>query len=409
MKNVLAERHIFQEDSQKSDGQSPQSFVEPKAGEADEKVQWEKSHSPSSTWESSSSQASPNKSRGNQEGREENLPQPPQYEIAQKAFLPSGSEYFPRRPNLGTTQLRQNRRQKERVKHWPYHQWANRDQGTAIAQGSQYQTVHPHESNATSLSFLGRVGQWAKFSVLLLGSMSVAAIVLKYPLPSSERPQPSVTTKPFSPNPTPTLVTPSPLPQELPPSVTPEAKLPPLQEVPLPTSATPSALPENQHQTLSVSPAPEQIPSPTSTAKLSSPDPSGSVPLVPPPLPSIPPLTPPPCPCEVATQVATPPGKADKNTRLNNNTQVAEVRNYLQQRWNPPSGLTQTLEYSLLLGRDGSIERIIPLGNAAVEYIDRTNIPLPGKPFVSSLQGEANSKIRVALTPNGKVQTSLEN
>jgi hypothetical protein len=88
--------------------------------------------------------------------------------------------------------------------------------------------------------------------------------------------------------------------------------------------------------------------------------------------------------------------------------QVAEARSYFEQRWKPPSGLTQTLEYSLSLNPDGSIQRILPLGKAAGDFIDRTNMPLPGEPFVSPVQGTGNPRIRLVLTPDGKVQTFLD-
>lgn len=97
------------------------------------------------------------------------------------------------------------------------------------------------------------------------------------------------------------------------------------------------------------------------------------------------------------------------NSRLSDSIpQVAEVRSYFQQRWKPPSGLTQTLEYSLSLNADGSIQRIIPLGQAAGKYIDGTGIPLPGEPFVSSVDGNRTPIIRVVFTPDGKVDTFLE-
>ncbi len=95
-------------------------------------------------------------------------------------------------------------------------------------------------------------------------------------------------------------------------------------------------------------------------------------------------------------------------TLFDNIPQVAEVRSYFQKRWQPPSGLTQTLEYSLTLNADGSIQRIIPLGKAAGDFIDRTNIPLPGEPFVSAVDGGRNPSIRLVLTPDGKVSTFLE-
>jgi hypothetical protein len=88
--------------------------------------------------------------------------------------------------------------------------------------------------------------------------------------------------------------------------------------------------------------------------------------------------------------------------------QVAEVKNYFEQRWKPPAGLNQTLEYSLSLNSDGSIQRIRPLGQAAGDFIDRTNIPLPGEPFVSAVAGGSSPTIRLVLTPDGKVNTFLE-
>lgn len=88
--------------------------------------------------------------------------------------------------------------------------------------------------------------------------------------------------------------------------------------------------------------------------------------------------------------------------------QVAEARNYFQERWKPPAELTQTLEYSLTLDTDGSIQRILPLGKTADEYIDSTGIPKPGDRFVSPVAGGGNPIIRLVLTPDGKVQTFLE-
>jgi hypothetical protein len=58
-----------------------------------------------------------------------------------------------------------------------------------------------------------------------------------------------------------------------------------------------------------------------------------------------------------------------------------------------------------LLNSDGSIQRIVPLGNAAIEHLNRINMPLLGEPFVSAIQGERNFTIRVVLNPNGNVQT----
>lgn len=97
-----------------------------------------------------------------------------------------------------------------------------------------------------------------------------------------------------------------------------------------------------------------------------------------------------------------------KNTLFDNIPQVAEARNYFENRWKPPSKLTQTLEYTLVVNQDGSLKQIIPLGKAAGDYIGDTGIPLLGEPFVSPIQGEGNPKIRVVFAPDGKVQTFLE-
>jgi len=96
------------------------------------------------------------------------------------------------------------------------------------------------------------------------------------------------------------------------------------------------------------------------------------------------------------------------DTAFDTISQIAEARQYFQQRWNPPQGLTQTLEYTLLVGANGSIQRTIPLGQAAGDYIDRTGIPLVGEAFVSAINSGRNAKIRLVLSPDGSVKTFLE-
>lgn len=86
--------------------------------------------------------------------------------------------------------------------------------------------------------------------------------------------------------------------------------------------------------------------------------------------------------------------------------QLTKARNYLRAHWRPPNDLTQTLEYSLTINADGLIIRIIPLSKVAVEYIDRTGMPLLGKPFVSPIEG-LKSTIRVVFEPDGNVQVLL--
>ncbi|MEH1765169.1 DUF4335 domain-containing protein [Nostoc sp.] len=85
--------------------------------------------------------------------------------------------------------------------------------------------------------------------------------------------------------------------------------------------------------------------------------------------------------------------------------QVAEAREYLVKRWQPPTGLAQTLEYSVIVSVDGTVERIFPLNKAAREFVDSAGMPEIGKPFVSANKHGQNVRIRVVLSPDGKVQT----
>ncbi|MEO1373267.1 MAG: DUF4335 domain-containing protein [Cyanobacteria bacterium J06635_10] len=98
---------------------------------------------------------------------------------------------------------------------------------------------------------------------------------------------------------------------------------------------------------------------------------------------------------------------ANSETLFDTN-QVVEVRDYLRKRWQPPSGLTQPLQYSLTVGVDGALEQILPLGKAARDYVDRAGIPKIGEPFVSPSRNGQNVKVRAILRPNGKVQAIPE-
>ena len=100
--------------------------------------------------------------------------------------------------------------------------------------------------------------------------------------------------------------------------------------------------------------------------------------------------------------------QSNSTTALNNIPQLVEVQQYLQQQWNPPEDLSRTLQYRLIFNPNGSIERIIPLGDASKIYLDRTGIPLKGEQFVSILEKKQQLKIRVLLAPDGIVQTFLE-
>ena len=102
------------------------------------------------------------------------------------------------------------------------------------------------------------------------------------------------------------------------------------------------------------------------------------------------------------------PKPPPETTLLDAIPQVAQVRQYFQERWQPPENLQQTLEYRLIVQEDGSIQKTIPLGRSAAIYLPQIPFPSPGSEFVSPLQTPNNQTIRLVLIPNGKVKTLLE-
>jgi len=89
--------------------------------------------------------------------------------------------------------------------------------------------------------------------------------------------------------------------------------------------------------------------------------------------------------------------------------QVAEAREIFTRRWQPPSGFTQTLEYSLMVNDNGSLDKIYPINQAARIFIEDAGMPEIGKPFVSANKKGEIIRIRVLLSPDGKVETFAEN
>jgi hypothetical protein len=89
--------------------------------------------------------------------------------------------------------------------------------------------------------------------------------------------------------------------------------------------------------------------------------------------------------------------------------QIAEARQFFEQRWQPPSSLTQEqIEYTLAVNADGTIRQITPRGQVAQIYLDRTQMPLMGEPFVSPVEGGRKPEILLILHKNGKVETRLQ-
>jgi hypothetical protein len=107
------------------------------------------------------------------------------------------------------------------------------------------------------------------------------------------------------------------------------------------------------------------------------------------------------------TQRDRPVSRIPPGTAFDRLPQVAEVREYFQQAWDPPEDLGQSLEYRLVIDADGALQAVTPLGQAARDYLDRTAMPGAGQPFVSPTPGQS-LQIRLLLSPNGTVQTFLE-
>jgi hypothetical protein len=88
--------------------------------------------------------------------------------------------------------------------------------------------------------------------------------------------------------------------------------------------------------------------------------------------------------------------------------QVKEAREFFERKWKPPAGLSQTLQYSLVLDVDGSIREITPIGSASRTYVDRSGIPLIGEKFVSPNRSGKSSRIRIVLGSDGDVTVVAE-
>jgi Domain of unknown function (DUF4335) len=101
-------------------------------------------------------------------------------------------------------------------------------------------------------------------------------------------------------------------------------------------------------------------------------------------------------------------GNLATGTLFDSSAQIAEARQFFQQRWNPPSGLTKPLTYIVDIDIDGSIQGITPLGSASKKYIDQSGMPLPGERLVSANQTGKPVRVRVVLSPDGKVKTFSE-
>lgn len=92
----------------------------------------------------------------------------------------------------------------------------------------------------------------------------------------------------------------------------------------------------------------------------------------------------------------------------NQPSQAEQITAYFENKWQPPVELKQSLEYRLVLDRNGSITQIVPLGKAAQLYLNQTNIPVNGEAFISPLTKSQPNIIRLLLNPDGQVQVVTE-
>lgn len=288
----------------------------------------------------------------------------------------------------------------------PDFQVKKRGQLTQNIEKNKYQHLPQPSSPAPRVPMGKILAQGVKWTVFSVVAIAITVMAFYEPSPPQKEQQPESTKNSSQTLPIPPL--------EVPISASPEA-------VPLPDTTTPQLSPQqglakqpltlNPSQTsldqpLTVNPSTNQIPSPK-PALSNEPSLSGRDPVVPPTLPPILPSVEPPCAGQGTHQEASPV-TANNNLNPGENSPVVEVKNYFKKGWQSPAGLKQTLEYSVSINSDGTVQRIRPLSNAAGEYINQTNLPMPGSAFVSPREGGGNTNIYVAFSPDGKVKASLD-
>ena len=102
------------------------------------------------------------------------------------------------------------------------------------------------------------------------------------------------------------------------------------------------------------------------------------------------------------------PAESQTGTTSQEMPQLAEARNYFAQRWRPPLGLKEPLEYTISVNADGSVGQISPRGQASYQFVESAGMPVMNEPFVSAVKGGEPVRIRVLLKPDGVVQTLVE-
>ncbi|MEB3294513.1 MAG: DUF4335 domain-containing protein [Synechococcales bacterium] len=81
-----------------------------------------------------------------------------------------------------------------------------------------------------------------------------------------------------------------------------------------------------------------------------------------------------------------------------------QIQGKLQAKWQVPSGLSEDLEYQVTVDPDGGTEDLLPLGDNARKYIDRTGLSPKGEPFGSADPESKSRTWRILYKADGTVQ-----
>ena len=84
-----------------------------------------------------------------------------------------------------------------------------------------------------------------------------------------------------------------------------------------------------------------------------------------------------------------------------------QVQTAIQERWQPPEDLRQSLEYRVTLAQDGTLQRVVPIGDTAQAYLPQVSALQVGEPIIPPTQ-TSSPPIRLVLRQDGQVRAFLE-
>ncbi|WP_299412864.1 DUF4335 domain-containing protein [Acaryochloris sp. IP29b_bin.148] len=98
------------------------------------------------------------------------------------------------------------------------------------------------------------------------------------------------------------------------------------------------------------------------------------------------------------------PGRQESAYVMSRSSHALNIRQYLSQRWQVPTGLTQPLPYQLTLNANGSLKSVQPLNKAATQYLEQVPFPPVNRSFIAPLKSSQAPQVRLVLNPDGTVQ-----